>query len=409
MQRGTGVSPRLRVTLALAALVILGVLATLAGERRTRRPDDDVRRSTFVYGPHGASAWADGLVRVGVDVERVRDAELLLPDSASRARTLVATLEPGRDLDPFEGGALAAHAAHGGSVLLAGPSARPAMRCLGYDPELLTPDSLRAAPLRSRAGPEAPWVSVLLVPRPADTVVDTVEAVSGVIATCAVPRAVDTDTLLVVAGNRLVAVELRLDGGGRAILVADDRLFSNRRLRATDAGPFTLGLVAGRFDSVRVDEFHHGYGAGGNLAGTLFAWSAESPWGWAVWQLALVGVLAVLAGALRFGPPVPLDEQRRRSPLEHVRALATALAAARGHDIAIALLVQGLRRRLARTGTVHRAPPREWIESLAPHLRTPRAQAAAASLVALTLPQQPAESVLRAASAVEDLWEELRP
>ena len=131
--------------------------------------------------------------------------------------------------------------------------------------------------------------------------------------------------------------------------------------------------------------------------------------GWAVWQLALVGVLAVLAGALRFGPPVPLDEHRRRSPLEHVRALATALAAARGHDVAIALLVQGLRRRLARTGTTHRVPPREWIESLAPHLRTPRAQAAAASLAALTLPQQPAESVLLAANAVEDLWEELRP
>jgi hypothetical protein len=145
------------------------------------------------------------------------------------------------------------------------------------------------------------------------------------------------------------------------------------------------------------------------MLGALLSWSAESPWGWLVWQLALVGVLAILAGAVRFGPPRPLGEHRRRSALEHVRALATALAASRGHDVAIRLLVQGLRRRLAKTGTGLRADPHAWIAGLTPYLRTPRAQTAAALLAELTLPPQPAGSVLRAANAVEDLWEELRP
>jgi hypothetical protein len=283
------------------------------------------------------------------------------------------------------------------------------MRCLGFDVERRTRDSLRAAPPRQRPGDDAPWIRATLVAGDARIVTDTIEAVSGVIATCTIPAALRVDTLLVASGNRPVAVEIVTAGGGRAVLAADGGLFSNRRVRATAAGPFALGIVTGRYQRVLVDEFHHGYGTGGNMAGALLSWSAASPWGWAVWQLVLVGVLAILAGAVRFGPPRALEEHRRRSPLEHVRALATALAAARGHDVAIRLLVQGLRRRLARTTGPARDDAHAWLESLTPHLRTPRARAAAASLATLTLPPQPAESVLRAAHAVEDLWEELRP
>lgn len=402
-------APRLRLGLALLGLVIVGVLASLAGERRTRRPDDDPRRSTFGFGPAGASGWAAALERLGTPVERVRSRERLLPPAAGRADVLVAVLDPGPPLDLFEGAELAAHTAAGGHLLVAGHSAAAAMRCLGFDVERRTRDSLRAAPPRRRAGADAPWIRATLVASDAAVVTDTIEAVSGVIATCTVPRVLRADTLLVAPGGRPVVVELVTAAGGRAVLAADGGLFSNRRVRATAAGPLALGIAAGRYERVLVDEFHHGYGTGGNMAGALLSWSAESPWGWAVWQLALVGVLAILAGAVRFGPPRALEEHRRRSPLEHVRALATALAAARGHDVAIRLLVQGLRRRLARSPAPARDEPHAWLESLTPHLRSPRAQAAAATLATLTLPPQPAEGVLRAAHAVDDLWEELRP
>src|SRR5690606_31312231 len=110
-RRGTG--PRLRLGLALGALVVLGVLASLAGARRSRRPDDDPRRSTFVYGPDGASGWAEALERMGIRVEQVRDPSRLFPDSTDRRGALVAVLDPGSPLDAFEGGELAAHAAEG--------------------------------------------------------------------------------------------------------------------------------------------------------------------------------------------------------------------------------------------------------------------------------------------------------
>jgi hypothetical protein len=91
-----------------------------------------------------------------------------------------------------------------------------------------------------------------------------------------------------------------------------------------------------------------------------------------------------------------------------VRALATALAAARGHDVAVRLLVQGLRRRLA-PGRPLRADLAGWLETMAPHLRSERARADAAELRRLISRPQSADGVLRAATTVEDLWQELKP
>jgi hypothetical protein len=92
-----------------------------------------------------------------------------------------------------------------------------------------------------------------------------------------------------------------------------------------------------------------------------------------------------------------------------VRALATALAAARGHDVAVRLIIQGLRRRLSRTGRSAPANLDTWLEGLAPSVRTARGQEALDSLVTMTRRPPDAESVLVAANAVETLWEELKP
>jgi hypothetical protein len=170
-----------------------------------------------------------------------------------------------------------------------------------------------------------------------------------------------------------------------------------------------LGWVAGRYDRVIFDEYHHGFGASGSLAGSVVGSSARTPWGWAVWQAAAVGVLALLFGAIRFGPARSGIERRRRSPLEHVRALARALSAARGHDVAIAALVRGLRRRVVPPAIRARGDAAGWLRQLDGSLLSPRGREALGELRSLTRPGQPSSGVLRAANAVEDLWEELRP
>ncbi|MGH7584549.1 MAG: hypothetical protein ACREL5_15145, partial [Gemmatimonadales bacterium] len=139
------------------------------------------------------------------------------------------------------------------------------------------------------------------------------------------------------------------------------------------------------------------------------AWSRRSPWGWAAWQLAGVGVLALLFGAVRFGPAIAVIGRQRRSPLEHVRALATALAAAHGHDEAIAAMVRGLRRRLTPRGLRRRGDWKGWLARLDRGHASPAARSAIDQLELLTQPGQPPASVLRAADAVEDIWENLRP
>jgi hypothetical protein len=218
------------------------------------------------------------------------------------------------------------------------------------------------------------------------------------------------DTLLTTITGRVVALRLyRADLDRQVVLVADGGLLRNRALRDTPAGPFALGLFVGRYDRVVFEEAHQGFDAGGSLAAAVLDWSIRSPWGWGAWQLALVGLLVLGGGAVRFGPVRPVIPRQRRSPLEHVRALATALAAARGHDVAIGAIVQGLRRRLLPAGQRSRADWRPWVNRLATTVQTPRAQEAVRALQSLTPPGQPPDGVLRAANAVEDVWQELRP
>jgi hypothetical protein len=396
--------PRAELALGGALLVVLGIGAAALGGRRARVTDTDQRRSTYLAGPGGARAFADALEGLGVEVVRHRRGVEWLDSLAGEPGTVVVVLEPTQRLSPAEGRDLAALSR---DLLLAGPATDPAVTCLGYR---VFP---RAEPIEieSPAGTDDafPPAGAELVRHLARTVTDSSSRMDAADVTCAVPDPERVDTLLRAEGGRVVALALGYPGGRRVTLVADGELFANRALRETAAGPFALGLVIPRYRRVLVDERHHGYEVAGSLAGAALGWSLRSPWGWAVWQLAAVGLLALVASGVRFGPARRVIVRRRRSPLEHVRALATALAAARGHDIAARLMVQGLRRRLSRSGRPVRGDVDAWLDGLGPSLRTARGQAALAELTDLTRRRIGTDGVLRAANAVETLWDELKP
>jgi len=122
--------------------------------------------------------------------------------------------------------------------------------------------------------------------------------------------------------------------------------------------------------------------------------------------LAWLGVTAV-----RFGPALSVIERRRRSPLEHVEALATGLERANAVETAIGLVAGGLRRRLGRLG--NRAAggkaQQAWIDALALSARTDEARDAVARLAETLGGGRTPTRVLAAAIAVEDVWEALRP
>ncbi len=396
--------PRAELAIATALLIVLGVGVAALGNRRAGSTDEDPRRSTYLAGPSGAQGFAEALTRLGIRVERYRHPSETLDTLARKpSRTLVAVLGPSLPLEPAEARFLSGAPF---DVLLAGGGAQRAFRCLGY---AVLWRRGRSATASAPSGSQSMMVRAELVHHLAQSVVDSSELADGRLVTCVVPTATRVDTLLRTASGRAVAVRLSLAKDRAVTLVADDRIFSNRELRETDAGPLALSWVVPRYDRIVIDEYHHGYEASGSLVGATLNWSFRSPWGWMAWQLAVVGLIALLAAGVRFGPIRTAVQRRRRSPLEHVRALATALAAARGHDVAVGLMVQGLRRRLSRHGAPIRSDLDIWLENLSPTIRSNRGREALVKLTALIRGQPDSEGVLQAADAVETLWEELKP
>ena len=398
--------PRTELGLSAGLLLGLGLLAVAAGSRRDRSGDREAGRSTYLTGPAGGSAFAEAAARLGVKVERYRRPTATLAPSDS-VPTVVAVLGPREPLTPADARHLLVLPV---DLLLAGPGAESAIRCLGYRvlPRLRR-DSIRTRSPQDAEHLPAPRVFSVLRANSARNVVDSAGGYDGRRVQCEVPQASRVDTLLETLRGRPVVVRLSYPEGRTVTLVADDGLFRNRTLRRTLAGGFVLGLVADRYDRMVVDEYHQGYTATGSLGAAALAWSTRSPWGWMVWQIVAVGLVALVASGVRFGPVRSAIERRRRSPMEHVRALATTLAAARGHDVAVRLMVQGLRRRLSRGGRAAAADLDAWLESLAPSVRSARGREALETLTGTLRTQPDAASVLAAGNAVETLWEELKP
>jgi hypothetical protein len=397
--------PRAELAIGTGIVLLLAVGAGMVGARRGRVTDADTRRSTYLVGPYGARGYSDALERLGVRVAPFRRPTAAL-DTAVAPGTVIAVLGPSRPLDAREGKAIAGLRA---DLLLAGTGAAAALRCLGYDVRPRWRDSLEVAPPAGAESRSFPNARAVLSRRTSRIASDTVGSEDGEVVTCTAPVARSTDTLLRTVGGQPIVVRAALGDGRTVTLVADDRLFSNRALRETAAGPFALGLVVPRYQRVIVDEYHQGFDASRTLSAATWDWTLRSPWGWAALQLMAVGVLALLAAGIRFGPIRQGIERRRRSSLEHVRALATALAAARGHDVAVRLIVQGLRRRLSRAGRAGRAGVDVWLDELGGAVRTPRGREALATLKTVTARTATADDVLHAADAVESLWEELTP
>ena len=401
--------PRTEVLLALTGLGLAAAIASSLGRARRDFDSSDTRLSTYLAGPNGARGLVEALERFQVESlrwrRRLRELDSRSPSTGREAFVL---LEPTYRLGPFEIRTLVEwHAGPtGGDLVLAGPRAREIMRCFGWSTE---PASSGPVPIELPRGagdaPEGTMASHFLVPTEEREVVEPGLAETTDPRLCTVPELARVDTLLLAADSRPVALRLdHADLDRSVVLVSEADLFRNRALRRTEAGPLVLGLFVGRYQRVTFDESHHGFSSGGSLAGAALAWSRRSPWGWALWQLAIVGLLALLFGAVRFGPVRPGLERRRRSPLEHVRALASALAAARGHDTAITAIVRGLRRRLQPSRPV-REDPRPWLRELESRAPDPGTRAAAARLLTLTTPGQSSAAVLQASHAVEDLWQ----
>jgi hypothetical protein len=396
--------PRVRLALAWGGLALMVILAFALGRARRPAELDDRRASSFLAGPAGVRGLADALERLDVRVERWRGRiREFVKEPPRSERFALALLDPGSGLEATEVSALAEwHQSEAGAdLILAGSGTDELMSCFGWAAGEF---SFNPLPVRSPSGPEPEnpaEISVFLEPEVPPATAEPAELI------CQPVPIASVDTILVAPNGQVAALRVHpADRRTTVLLLSDADLIRNRTLRETDTGPVVLSLFAEPYDVIVFEEGVHGFGTSGSLGRALLSWSRRSPWGWAAWQLALVGILALLAGAIRFGPVRSLIERRRRSPMEHVNALATALSAARGHDVAIAALIRGLRRRLAPTQPAA-SDPGPWLRELVERAPTAPAREQAGALLALSAPGQSESAVLLAANAVEDLWEEM--
>ena len=389
-------------------------LAIWAGRRGAgAEADFDFRASTLVSGPEGSRAVYDVLARLRVPVERRRTPLLDLASAPAHRPAVLAVLDPPLALTGAELAQVAAFVEAGGAVVAAN-SGGGITRCVGWQTahrfDFARDDSF---PVRSPdAGLPLPAVTNYLKP-PGPARADRRRRMRGGDAEeghCDTLAPQAQDTLLRLDDGRPVVLRLRYSGGGTVTLVADGGYLRNRAWRETAVPEFMTPLLVPPHAGPLVwDEYHQGFGEGRSLSGAVAGWLGRSPLGWALAQVVAVLLVVLAVGGVRFGPVRSVISRRRRSPLEHLEALAAGLEGADGTDTAVALTVSSLRRRLGRTGVMAPGEQRAWLAALELALPTVVGRNAVRRLQNVVNQPGGPERALAAAQAVEDVWLELRP
>ncbi len=137
-------------------------------------------------------------------------------------------------------------------------------------------------------------------------------------------------------------------GKGRVHVVTGPYPLSNAGLPDADNLALVQNLLAGLPRGARIgfDEYHHGYGLGSNIADLAL----RSPWGWALFYLAGLTLVAFFLGGRRFGRPLPAPPAPPQAPAEYARALGNQWRVHRQRDFAQAHTAERLKHDLAALG-----------------------------------------------------------
>jgi len=344
--------------LGVLALVVVSAILTPAPVEQGRA--GDARLSTHLVGAQGARLLYELADRLGWQVAR-RDSTVLPADPAGR--TIHAVLAPTGDLTAREVHELLERVRAGAALLyvMRGTRGEPMADSLrlrtGDGGELVVPPAVQAGAPACRPGNDGAvplwydWQTQLWQlrwrgPPPRDVVVFA--RVRPLLSRRRAAAARDSLPPTVV-GFPL--------GRGRVAVVADPDLVRNDVLRVCR---WRADLVAVRVleyltrtpagapprDRILFDEYHHGFGARPGTFRAIALYLSRTASGHMLAQLVLAGLVWLLATAPRALAPRDPARIERRSPLEHVSALAAAYEQVNATRTTTARLLHGLRRRV---------------------------------------------------------------
>jgi len=326
--------------LMVALIVIVAALAVVT------TPSDetnqaDVRPSSFRTTAHGTNALYQVLEELGMKVDR-RLTSYVDPDTTAGPLVVLA---PTQSPSPAELGVLMAWLREGGAMVYAAHDLDSTLDSLGLALSDLAPEEYSGYERALWEGRSAtPALHAWTQGTPpvkgfGRAFADTSAAFRG-----------DVEALLSTSGGDPVVIALRV-GKGMVVAWSDPGPLTNRELKGSGAAAAfarTAAAVTAPGEVIRFDEYHHGYREGGSAVGATLRFLRETGPGRMTLQLlAAAGALLLLLG-WRFGAPIPPPPARRRSPLEHVEALAGAYRQAGARATARRLLLAGLARRLGR-------------------------------------------------------------
>ncbi len=370
------VRPRVVLPLLVALLTLSALFASTPVSGRSGDP----RLSPYSTDPQGAKLFAEYAERTGWNVTRGRE-----PGFAGDAAIVDAVLAPDGALSSVETRDLLQRVRAGGRALIV----------LGRGTQLLA-DSLHLSDGLSGGTVEAVTTALSCPDRRARTferlwtsdraflravqvgnhsplrVTDTLIAVRVTASSDSITgqpprvRTYDAPALLVATLGR-----------GRVVVAADPDVLRNDALRVCVHG---LDVAAARAlamltperatrRDLRFDEYHHGYGARlayrTDMLGAVTRFLSGTPPGRTLSGMLLASLLFLFAVAPRGVGPVDVSRVERRSPFEHVDALARAYAQVGATRTGAARLVHGLRRRLDRGASRSGGSDADYLRQIA--------------------------------------------
>ena len=386
---------------ALATVVVIAVLLAPSAEMGT----DEPYLTSYSFARNGARGFHDIAARLGWRVERRLQPFRGSVDSVAT----YAVLMPPIDLTSAEVSALLGAVRAGAGLIVIPATGSPIADSLGLRQSRRSGSAISTT-WATDSQDVADSTGAGLAKEPRDDAPDDEDYAAlydlelrHVLETT---RPLPDSTVSFLSGRRLgesakrSIVLGRTLGRGRVVAVADPRLLLNDRMRDSGFAELPVRLLEWLSPQQRgpviFDEYHQGFGRHASLTRTVGRGLVHTPAGRAIVVLGVAALLLLLSRAIRPMPPRPRQRIERRSPLEHVTALARAYEQVGATRTAARSLVRGLRRR--RIAGRRAAPDADLLRALAE--RHPGISAEVDRILVATETPVPASELLAVGRAI---------